>query len=181
MKRSIFVVAAALAALALPAGAGADVNNGSDCSYTSDEQVSQGTGNVRIYLDADGSGGMTGTALLAVGACADNLGAGTPIGTLQGGAVEIGVGTPAGGPGTYAVVDGDNQNSDLAGQSDGYLGLSNYETGPKGTCTGGGSGSNSGGCVGVDGVGSAPVPLVVCGNTSGNVWATTSRDGCSIP
>ena len=182
MKRISFVVAAALAALAVPATSGADVNNGSDCSYAVSEEVSSGNAApVVAYVGAGGDAGMTGTALVAGGVCASGLAVGTPLGTLDGGAVEAGAGTPSGGAGAYVIVDGDNDNADVTGQSDGYIGLSNYETGIKGSCTGGGSGSNSGGCTGVDGVASAPIPLIVCGNTSGNVWVATSRDGCSIP
>jgi hypothetical protein len=183
VKRSIFVVAAAVAALAAPATAGADVNNGSDCSYAQTEEASTGgAAPVVVYVGTGGDAGMTGTALLAAGACANGLNAATPVGTLDGGAVEAGAGTPVGGPGGYVIVDGDNNNTDITGQGDGYFGVSNYETGTKGTCSGGGSGSNSGGCTGVDGpVPPLPVGVIACGNTSGNTWANTTRDGCSIP
>ena len=182
VKRLSFIILAALAAFAVPATAGADTNDGSTCSYAVSEEVSTGNATpIVVYAGTGGDAGMTGTALVAGGACASGLAVGTPVGTFDGGAVEAGAGTPTGGPGAYVIVDGDNDNADQSGQSDGYIGLSNYETGGKGSCTGGGSGSNSGGCAGVDGVGSAPIPLVVCGNSSGNIWVATSRDGCSIP
>src|SRR5687768_1532419 len=93
-------------ALAMPAGAAAQAN-GDDCSYTT-------TGNPAAGVQA-GAGGMTGDGgTTAVGACVN---APTPEGTFQGGSVEIGTG----GNGSYAVIDGDNQNSD---PGDGYMGLS---------------------------------------------------------
>jgi hypothetical protein len=103
--------------------------------------------------------------------------------------VEAGTGTNADGtPGVYAVVDGDNSNSDPTNSGDGYIGVSNYETGTKGTCptTGPtpGTGSNSGGCFTIKNqsvVPSLPVPLLVCGNTSGPTWDNTTRDGCAVP
>ncbi|HEV2811663.1 MAG TPA: hypothetical protein VGW10_00310 [Solirubrobacteraceae bacterium] len=174
-------MAAAVGALAVPATAGADVNNGSDCTYAQSEEVTTGGAAPVVVYAGTGDAGMTGTALVAGGACANGLNAATPIGTLDGGAVEAGAGTPIGGPGAYAIVDGDNQNTDVQGQSDGYIGLSTYETGAKGSCSGGGGGSNSGGCLGADGVGQVPVPGVACGNTSGNTWVNTTRDGCSFP
>ena len=171
MKRSIFIVAAAVAALAVPASATADVNNGTDCSYAKTEEASQTVGPLTVYAGTNDSG-MTGTALVSGGACADGLG----LPGVDGGAAEAGA-----GDGGYVIVDGSNQNADPTGQGDGYIGVSNYETGTTGTCSGGGSGSNSGGCFGVDGVPvTAPLPIA-CGNTSGTTWASTTRDGCSIP
>ena len=173
MRRISFIAAAATAALALPATAGADTYSGSDCAYTGDEQAHQAVGPLVVYADADGGGGMTGTATASGGACANGLG----LPGADGGTLEAGTG----GPGSYVIVDGDNQNADPTGQGDGYFGASTYETGAKGNCSGGGTGSNSGGCFGVDGV-PVTVPLpIACGNTSGNTWVSTTRDGCSIP
>jgi len=175
------IMAVAAGALALPGSAGAQEPgyNGTDCSYTTGGESAQttvpvGSGTVTVYA---GSGGMTGTATVVAGACANGMG----VGGIDGGAAEAGAGTPAGGPGGYAIVDGDNGNVDPQGQSDGYIGVSNYETGTNGSCSGGGTGSNSGGCIGADPVGSAEVGIIACGNTSGNTWNNTTRDGCSIP
>jgi hypothetical protein len=173
------LLAAAIGVLALPASASAQAT-GSDCSYT---DVNGGV----VGVEAGGTG-MTGAAgTTAVGACV-NLP--TPAGTFQGGSGEIGVrGTQA-----YAVIDGDNQNAD---PGDGYMGLSNFETGTAGgqttaaECSASGpdngeaATSNSGGCFGVDGLAwvalPRAVPTPICGNTSGNSWFSTARDGCSNP
>jgi hypothetical protein len=137
---------------------------------------------VVVYADTNGGSGMSGSADLAAGVCADDLTA--PTVGFDGGTAEAGEGTnPDGSPGVYAVVDGDNDNVDPQGQSDGYIGLSTYETGTKGSCSGGGTGTNSGGCIQVKGVTPeiiVPSPLV-CGNTSGNTWDNTVRDGCAVP
>jgi hypothetical protein len=96
----------------------------------------------------------------------------------------VGNGTQA-----YAVIDGDNQNAD---PGDGYLGLSNYETGTQdascadGPDQGQAGTSNSGRCFGADGgpwvdLSAVPAPRPICGNTSGNSWNNTNRDGCSNP
>jgi hypothetical protein len=173
VRRISLIAVAAAAALAVPAAAGADTYNGTDCSYTSDEQAHQAVGPAVVYADANGGGGMTGTATASGGVCANGLG----LPGADGGTLEAGTGAP----GSYVILDGDNNNSDPTGQGDGYFGLSTYETGAKGTCSGGGSGSNSGGCFGVDQVGSVPGVPIACGNTSGNTWNATTRDGCSIP
>jgi hypothetical protein len=182
VKRSIFIVAAAVGALAMPGSALAqDVHNGSDCSYTADEQHRRAVGGVVVYADTNGSGGLTGEADTSAGACANDLNLATPAGTLQGGSVEAGAGDPS-DDGAYAIVDGDNENVDPAEQGDGYFGVSTFESGElDGSCDGGGDGSNSGGCTGIDGAGEVEVGVIACGNTSGNVWANTERDGCSIP
>lgn len=186
--RKCMIVAVAAGALALPGSAAAQQtgNTGDDCSYTGGGETAQtvpvGSRTVTVYA---GSGGLTGTAWLAAGACADNLG----VAGFQGGAVEAGTGEPGtvdpvtGDPEVYAIVDGDNENLDPQGQSDGYFGVSTYETGAKGSCGGGGGdSSNSGGCLGTDVTGPLTHDSVVaCGNTSGNTWNDTSRDGCSIP
>ena len=199
----------ALAAFALPSSALAE----SDCTYAAGQDVSQtvpvGSATLTVYADTSGNnGGTTGTTAVAAGGCVDNVGAGG----FDGGLVEVGAGEDpatgtadpgliAGQPDAYAVVDGSDANADPAGQSDGYVGVSNYETGGTRTgdaqCTGGGpdqgaaTSSNSGGCLGTDGgpyvyvPGDLPTP--VCGNTSGNSFdgagdeGTGNRDGCSIP
>ena len=144
--------------------------NGSDCSYTDVGSPFAGVETGR---------GMTDSANAALGACVN---APTPVGTFQGGSVEVGLGN---GTEPYAVIDGDNENADPL---DAYGAVSGYEssgsrdsecsaTGPdQGT-----GGSNSGGCFGIGGGPWFPVPLIACGNTSGNMWANTTRDGCSIP
>ena len=211
--RKVGVIVAALASLAvlaIPSSALAE----SDCAYAAGQDVSQtvpiGTATVTVYADVSGNnGGTTGTAPIAAGACADNV---APAGGFDGGLVEVGAGEDpasgaadpgliAGQPDAYAVIDGSDANNDPAGQSDGYVGLSNYETGGTRTgdaqCTGGGpdqgsaGSSNSGGCLGTDGgpwvyvPGDLPTP--VCGNTSGNSFdgagdeGLGNRDGCSIP
>lgn len=186
MRKIILVVLACAGLLALPGSASAVVNDGNTCSYATDGSetaVNPAGGTVVIYA---GPGGMTDEATLAAGGCV-NLGSGA----FQGGALEVGNrGTEA-----YAVIDGDNGNADPSGQSDGYMGLSNFEsgTGRDSNCANGpdqgqGGTSNSGGCVGVDNGPWLPVPLISCGNSSGNTWASTTnpntglgRDGCSIP
>ena len=174
--KMLALLAAAIGLLALPANAAAQAADGSSCSYT---DVNGGV----VGVEAGGSG-MTGQADAAVGLCVN---APTPVGTLQGGSGEIGVGN---GTQAYAVIDGDNENADPA---DGYMGLSNFETGAgrDANCSGDGpdqgaaNSSNSGGCFGIDGgpwVGlPTAVPTPICGNSSGNSWFSTSRDGCSNP
>lgn len=93
----------------------------------------------------------------------------------------------------------------------GYVGASNYETGAKESCANGatqiasaggitvyspgdqdegGSGSNSGGCFSVrSGAGSSNPEVLtiegpiaaICGNTTGQNWDESTRDGCTIP
>ena len=197
----------ALAAFALPSSALAE----SDCTYAAGQDVSQtvpvGSATLTVYADASGNdGGITGTAPVAAGACVDNV---APAAGFDGGLVEVGAGEDpaagaadpgliAGQPDAYAVIDGSDANSDPTGQSDGYVGLSNYETGGARTgdaqCTASGpnngaaASSNSGGCVGTDGgpwvymPGDLPTP--VCGNITGNSFDGTgdegagNRDGC---
>lgn len=172
MKNTMIAVLAAAVAglLAVPAGALAQAS-GSDCSYTT-------TGGTAAGVQA-GSGGMTGDpSTTAVGACVN---APTPVGTFQGGSVEVGLS----GTELYGVIDGDNENVDPL---DGYVALSNYESGTAadGDCSNGpdqgqpGT-TNSGGCFGVDRGPWVAVPLIACGNSSGNRWNSTSRDGCSNP
>jgi hypothetical protein len=122
---------------------------------------------------------------------------------FNGGAVEAGVtttngptrlcvaGTPvstAANPvGAYVIADGDDANT--LNNSSGYIGVSNYESGTNSTCPtlqdpttpNDGSGTNSGGYVGVKGVLFLPVPFVACGFTSGPNFGTAGRDGCGVP
>ncbi len=178
MKKYTLALAAVAAVLALPGAAWAqgNVNDGTTCSYAGDEQHKVAAGGAIVYADLDGNAGMTGKAETAAGACADGL----PIG----GAAEV----ANGGEGTYAVIDGDNDNraTDPSDQSDGYFGISTFETGTKSNCDDNPSAapsSNSGGCFGIKGVYQSNEDALpfVCGNTSGNTYATTSRDGCLIP
>jgi hypothetical protein len=177
-----------------------------------------------------GSSQIGATGATAVGVCTD-LGSTvtTPAGTIEGGWVEVGASTshgvvynpvggqPVGGlPGVYAVAQGNNTsnnggsgpgNTFGTGAGEGYIGVSNYETGtaaartndspcdPTPSNTGGDS--NSGGTLalfvlcnlGVEGnngeifVNGTPtgvflVSPIVCGHLSGNDWGTTNRDGC---
>lgn len=192
-----FAMLAALAVLAVPAGASAQ-SNGSDCSYTT-------TGGADIGVQA-GSGGLTGSSnVTAVGACLN-----TGSGAFQGGSVEAGVGEDQStaadpeivpgvlGPDAYLVVDGDNENT-VHDQADGYVGLSNWETGStrdpscNNSDNGAAGSSNSGGCVSTDVPGvavalPASIPTPVCGNTSGNSFngtgsstGSSQRDGCQVP
>lgn len=176
---------------------------GGSCSYATTSTTVAGNG---VGVQA-GPGGMPGTAAAEVGACLELA---TPVTagpqTFAGGAVGAGgglnpnpnnrlcFGVLGGGTsttvpapvGVYAVADGNNANNNGLG---GYAGVSNYEDGA--TETGNppgpgcepenGSGSNSGGSVGVTAAGVyLPVPLVVCGNDSGPNWSNTGRDGCFV-
>jgi len=141
--------------------------------------------------------------LVEVGA--NPTGNGVIYNPVGGGAI-TNVGGVANVPGAYAVVDGNDTNPVVAGQSggQGYIGVSNYETGaPNGgpgdaPCPGtsAGTDSNSGGSIGLDplctaGIESAngningtPIFLVApvaCGNVSGPDWDSTGRDGCWEP
>jgi hypothetical protein len=182
MRALTTLAAAGLVAVAIPAGAVAQTATGTDCTYSDNAQTRIATLPHLVVYAETGNGGMTGTALAAGGVCANGLGITTPVNHLDGFTVEAGVGTPVGGPGVYAVGDGDNHNTDILGVTDGYGGVSNYETGSKGQCNSPpGTGSNSGGCLEYSNV-RVPVPApVACGDTSGNTWSTTNRDGCSIP
>src|SRR5262245_40815386 len=108
--RKVGVIAAmalgAMAILAIPSSAFAV----SDCSYASGTTV----GPVTVY----GPGGGR-TANSVAGVCAD-----TNTQPLDGGYVEVG----SGGPGSYAIVDGSDANSDPTGNGDGYIGASTYES-----------------------------------------------------
>ena len=125
----------------------------------------------------------------------------TRVGVCQSGLgyVEIGVQTAGGVPtGRFYVV--------LSGDDSGYVGLSNYESTPddgdqhpceKATPDGseGGSGTNYGGCYGLNGEGqqvdlspyrevtvgntTVAVPLPVCGDNTGAFY-NSSRNGCRV-
>lgn len=179
MNARTLVLAAMGAALAIPPTAGADQYSGSDCAYTADEQVAHGAyPSLMVYADADGGGGMTGTAITSAGVCVDGL----TVPGVDGFTLEAGAGAPTGGPAGYVVFDGDNHSTGPTGAEDGYAGVSNYETGFTGQCDAPpGTGSNSGGCVMVNGLPLRVPGPVACGNTSGNTWSNTNRDGCSIP
>jgi hypothetical protein len=171
--RKLGLLVVLVGALAVPSAASA-ARDGASCSYTSSQSVLVNQAGVVVYTGS----GTTGTASTAAGVCVDEPAAAGVGGTLEAG---------TGAPGTYAILDGDNNNPDPA---DGYVGLSNYETGTHdSTCdeTNGGTGSNSGGCFGVKGVAEADlsalsaVPTPICGNTSDPNWDATIRDGCQIP
>jgi hypothetical protein len=197
-----------LAALAAPTGALA--RDGSNCDYAGSQLVSvpvvndTATGN-QVYVY--GGSGVTGTALAAVGACANLPGNNIGGNEFEGGTVEAGASPTAGAvgvdstaatpavevfgvPGVYGVVDGDNNNTGpLSNADQGYIGVSNYEPGGSAdkdsSCDGvdSGGGSNSGGCVGIKSTPvNVPIPLIVCGNTSGNQFGEADgRDGCYVP
>jgi hypothetical protein len=217
-KLTLLGTIAGVAALAVPGGALASGSahwDGNTCNYAKstanggDQATSvQVPGNEIYVYEGNGSTGHADTT--AVGACAHT----TPTGGFEGGSAEAGAALTkgvvgpqgsaiTGVPGAYAVVDGNDNNTappaGSPGASQGYIGLSNYEDGTQdptcdgsvGSQAGGSIGStNSGGCVGIKPLGvNAPVPLIVCGNTSGSDWNGSSaggandgdRDGCFIP
>ena len=80
-------------------------------------------------------------------------------------------------PGFYAILQGQPGNS--AGPSNGYIGLSNYDS----SNAGGTGDTNSGGSIILNkqiSIYGTPSPLV-CGATSGNNWNNTTREGCGEP
>lgn len=211
--RYLMIMAMALGALALPSSAfathgGAGRNCPAPSGKTSTGNLSPVPGTTaRAYVHTNP------TTLVKGGACVDfnGLAAAGPV-RFDGGTVEAGAGedpgTAAGDPGlvpgqpdAYAVVDGDDDNADPSGLSDGYVGVSNWETSndrttqseceSSGPNNGTAPSSNSGGCLGLDTgqwvyvPGDLPTPI--CGNTSGNAWdgsgnqGSHNRDGCQIP
>jgi hypothetical protein len=177
--KKICLIAAALSFAALTGTAGAVPYDGTTCSYASQPgSTAVSAGPATVYA---GSGGMSGAAEVDAGACIYDA---AGVGGFHGGSAEVGEGTE----GAYAVVDGSNANTgDPTGSGDGYIGVSTFETGTKGGCESG-TGTNSGGCFGIKPLGlELPIPLIVCGNTSGNTWADTlanngtGRDGCALP
>ena len=169
--------------------------------YTSDCGTIAGStevGSTGVYVIA--GPGRTGSATAAAGVCVNNSSSGGVA--PAGGDLEAGVSPTAGaggGPGAYAVLDGADNNPTVPSVGgapgsvlQGYAGVSNYETasandGENCGCAGG---SNSGGEVGIkantlpgplaSGV-TLPIPLIVCGDTSGPDWDSNSRDGCFVP
>ena len=173
-KYGLALAALGAGALALPSPAAANT----DCSQATSSQANTGPGPVVVYADANGGSGLTGQGAAAAGVCADNL---PTSPELVGGTIEVGAGDPGE---VYAVVDGDDANTGGQGQAGGYIGVSTFETGVKDTnCDGEdtGTGSNSGGCLTIRDVASIPVPLLVCGNTTGKSFGASSRDGCTAP
>lgn len=159
--------------------------------YTSDCGTISGATPVAGGVYVVTTPGRTGTATAAAGVCVNNVHSGGVA--PEGGDLEAGVSPTAGaggGPGVYAVLDGADNNDMIppvgpipTSVLQGYAGISNYETatandGENCNCAGG---SNSGGAVGVKGVVTLPVPLIVCGDTSGPDWDSNSRDGCFVP
>ena len=126
--------------------------------------------------------GVTGDSI--AGVCVDTNAA------IDGGYVEVG----SGGPGTYAVIDGSDDNP-AGTPAVGYAGISTYNTGAQDTCdpnitnapgpiedtTDEGSGTNGGGCFTIRGVASIPALPFACGNASGPDFTAAGRDGCTIP
>jgi hypothetical protein len=191
MKR-LLLAALAAGAILIPAGAFANHPNNS-CGYAANQEHKQDLGGAAIvYADTNGGGGTSGTADQAVGACTYQAG-------QPGGAFEAGHSATKGSndsawyslakDGVYVVADGNRNNPDPA---DGYAGISNYETGKQGTCDNNGddnqgttndcSGTNGGGHVGAPGGPYASdygvyLPIV-CGNTTGDQWDNSKRDGC---
>ena len=181
MKRFLAVGIVA-AAILTPMGAFAA--HGTGCGYTSTQDSRTPVGsNAVVYFDTSGSnGGTTKTADQAVGVCTQ----GVPVS----GSFEAGHGANKGSgrsglrgivtDGAYVIVDGDNLNGDPI---DGYAGVSNYETGST-NCTNNVncSGTNGGGYVGPGGGPYAPVCVpLACGNTTGQSWDDSKRDGCEVP
>jgi hypothetical protein len=180
MKRALLFAAMAVGVMAIPSSASAV----SDCNYAAGSPATVGP--VTVYGPADSRTGD------GAGACADGLG----VAGIDGGYVEAGAGDVGQ---AYVIVDGSDANVDPVvgttpdnSQSDGYIGVSTYESQPDAGAAcppdnGTNDGTNSGGCFAIDSsvpvVGGQSVPgvPVACGNTSGNDWAATSRDGCSIP
>jgi hypothetical protein len=79
-------------------------------------------------------------------------------------------------PGVYLVAQGQEGNTAGGGQLQGYAGLSTYEN------NAGGSGTNSGGEIGIEGIAVYNIPSpIVCGDTSGHDWSNTTRQGCEFP
>ena len=215
--RYLMILAMALGALAIPSTALANHGgNNRNCAYAFGKNPNSGdlnpNANQTLVVYADTSGYPHGQAA-KVGACNDFNGtvAAGPF-RFDGGTVEAGVGEDRGtGPGdpglvpnqpdAWVVVDGDDDNVDPQNQSDGYFGVSNWETAndrttqaecqTSGPDNGVAPSSNSGGCLGPD---TGPwvyvpgdLPTPVCGNSSGNAWdgsgsqGAHNRDGCSIP
>lgn len=202
MKRIAILAALVVGLVAALSGNATAANT--DCTYNdaAGSQVETGVPQVDAALnnrvEVYTGSGRTEDAIVGVCVNTDE--------DFDGGYAEVG----SGGPGTYAVIDGSEQNP--AGQAQGYGGISTYENGTDGhdACspnvtnavgnpTGpiadadpvdeGGSGTNGGGCLTLRGGTSSSaaelvsVPLVplACGSQSGPDWADATRDGCTIP
>jgi hypothetical protein len=169
------IVAIALGALVVAAPAAARVS-GSNCDYADntssgfDQSRSVGSDalgdQVWVYLGR----GVSGDAdITAVGACA-NL-AGTPL-TLgadrfEGGTAEAGVSVDDGVVGTPAWTPPAGPTIPST-----QVGPTTRPSRPPASTASASSTSRS--------LNSMPVPLIVCGNTSGNEFESTARDGCFI-
>ncbi|HVL90807.1 MAG TPA: hypothetical protein VM841_11305 [Actinomycetota bacterium] len=178
MKKRLMAFGIAGAAFLAPAGALA--GHGTGCDYTASQEHSTTVGSVVIYADTDGGGGTSGTADQAAGVCAGpgsfEAGHSATLGSDRSAWYGLGIHN-----GLYLIADGDNlENPDPV---DGYIGISNYETGST-SCRNNTdcSGSNGGGEVGPGGGPYAPVYVpLACGNTTGPSWDDSRRDGCEIP
>ena len=184
-------LARAVLALALaPAGAFADHSDGGSCGYANNQASHQDVGsNAVVYYDTNGGAGTTGSADEAAGVCTK----GAPVnGSLEAGHSASKGWTwglmPGSTQGGYIVVDGDKANPDPI---DGYAGVSNYSycstsgsgpnEGPDDNCSAtADDNTNGGGGVGAFGQGAAGSPII-CGNTSGEAWDKTNRNGCYYP
>lgn len=179
MKRFL---AAGVVAAAILAPMSAMASHGTGCGYTTTQDSKTPVGNAVVYYDTSGSnGGTSRTADQAVGVCVS----GAPVN----GSAEAGHGANKGSSrsglrglltnGGYVIVDGDNLNPDPI---DGYIGVSNYETGST-NCTNNVncSGTNGGGEFGPGGGPYAPYAPLACGNTTGPSWDGSRRDGCEVP
>jgi hypothetical protein len=152
---------------------GANAYSGTGCSGANIAGPVYGPGGNEVVC-VDGLGAPVDGGALIAGVTANN----GPNRVCVGGTY-VQVNSPVG---AYLVIDGDNANMDPL---DGYAGISNYETSSGNeNCAQGnnGGGSNSGGSFGVDGQPATQLPLpLVCGNTSGDEFGNTGRDGCYNP
>jgi hypothetical protein len=180
-------------ALGLLVGGGLLLTNPASAAYQNDDTTCGGA----TVATIPGSGTIYGPTVPGGDevACADGFG-GTTAGLFEGGALRVktttankqqrvcaaGNSVPVDNPvGVYVIADGDQNN---APQGQGYIGVSNYETTTAHeNCAQNnlGQGTNSGGAVSIDGQVDLPLPLLVCGNTSGTDFDTTGRDGCYLP
>lgn len=178
MKKRLMALGIAGAAIFAPAAALA--GHGTGCDYTASQEHSQAAGEAVIYADTDGGAGSSGTADQSAGVCAGQgsfeFGHGADKGSDRSAWHALGVHN-----GVYLIADGDNLNN--PDPVDGYVGISNYETGDTDCenntdC----NGTNGGGEVGPGGGPYAPVYApVACGNTTGPSWDDSRRDGCEVP
>ena len=93
------------------------------------------------------------------------------------GYVEVGTNADKGGNEAYVVAESDQF---------GYVAATNYENGAKSNCdpsgpdgNEGGTGTNSGGCVGTNGNAVQTGLPIGCGDGTGP-WYSSSRDGCRV-